>query len=89
MRHANLNSARVNNVKPMYIGDRLINHSLFIKFKIMANESKSPVKTILVYCVTRYGQVIGCYSNCEDAIQVVNTSIAKGQLCDMIVKPLL
>lgn len=46
-------------------------------------------KTILVYCVVRYGQVIGCYSKMEDASQVVNQSIAKGQLCDLIIKPLL
>lgn len=50
----------------------------------MSNE-----KTILVYCVVRYGQVVGCYAKMDDAMQVVNTSVSKGQLCDLIVKPLI
>ena len=46
-------------------------------------------KTSLIYCVVRYGQLIGCYSKSEDAFQVMNQSIAKGQICDVVVKPLL
>ena len=48
-----------------------------------------PKKTILVYCVVRYGQLLGCYSSQDDAMQIVSTSVAKGQLCDLIIKPLL
>lgn len=46
-------------------------------------------QTTLVYCVVRYGQVVGCYAKSEDAVQVVNTSVAKGQLCDLVIKPLI
>ena len=46
-------------------------------------------KTILIHCVVRYGQIIGCYAKMEDAIQVVNNSVQKGQICDLIVKPLI
>lgn len=53
------------------------------------SESSKVEKTILVYCVVRYGQIIGCYRTQNDAMQVVSTSVAKGQLCDLIVKPLI
>lgn len=43
----------------------------------------------LIHCVVRYGQIIGCYAKMEDASFVANTFIQKGQLCDIIVKPLL
>lgn len=46
-------------------------------------------KTILIHCVVRYGQIIGCYAKMEDAVQIVNQSIAKGQLCDLVVKLLI
>lgn len=45
-------------------------------------------QTVLVYCVVRYGQIIGLYRQFDDASQVMQTSIAKGQVCDVIVKPL-
>lgn len=51
----------------------------------MSNEAK----ITLIHCVVRYGQIIGCYAKMEDAVQVCQTSIAKGQLCDVIVKPLM
>lgn len=54
----------------------------------MSKENQNAVTT-LVYVVVRYGQVIGCYKNQEDAMQVVSTSIAKGQICDLLVKPML
>lgn len=46
-------------------------------------------KTQLVYCVVRYGTLIGCYRNITDAVQVQSETIAKGQLCDLVVKPLI
>ncbi len=46
-------------------------------------------KVTLIHCVVRYGQVLGCYAKMEDASCVANTLILKGQLCDIIVKPLL
>lgn len=50
---------------------------------------KQEKKTTLIYCVVRYGQLLGCYSNQDDAMQIVSTSINKGMLCDLIIKPLL
>lgn len=52
-------------------------------------QSAGVPSTQVVYVVVRYGQVVGCYSSQDDAMQVVSTSIAKGQLCDLIVKPLI
>lgn len=52
-------------------------------------EIEQSQRTILVYCVVRYGQIIGCYKSMDDACQVQANSIAKGQLCDLVVKPLM
>ena len=52
----------------------------------MKNENE---KTTLVYIVVRYGQVIACYANQQDAAQIQAISVAKGQFCDIVVKPLL
>ena len=46
-------------------------------------------KNTLIYCVVRYGSIVGCYANQADAAQVQSLSIAKGQICDLVVKPLL
>lgn len=43
----------------------------------------------VVYLPVRYGQVLGVFASQEDAIQVVNQSIAKGQLCDLVIRPVL
>lgn len=43
----------------------------------------------IVYCVVRYGQLIGVYSDESLALDVVNTSVAKGQLCDLVIKPII
>lgn len=50
---------------------------------------KNETTTQLVYCVIRYGQLIGCYAEMSDAVQIQRASIAKGQICDLVVKPLL
>ena len=55
----------------------------------MEKEKMEKEKTFLVYCVVRYGQIVGCFSNSVDAMQVVNASISKGQLCELVVKPLI
>lgn len=39
-----------------------------------------------VYIVTRWGQIIGVYSKFDDAAQVAQTSIAKGNVCDIVTK---
>lgn len=46
-------------------------------------------KTSVVYIVVRYGNIIGVYSSMENAAQVVSASIAKGQVCDMVIRPIL
>lgn len=51
--------------------------------------SNTTEKSQIVYCAVRYGQILGVYANQEDAMQVVSTSVAKGQLCDLIIKPVL
>lgn len=43
----------------------------------------------VVYLPVRYGQVLGVYVSQDDAIQVVNQSIAKGQLCDLVIRPVI
>ena len=50
---------------------------------------KQNEKSTLVYCVVRYGQIVGCYAKIEDALQIQKVSIEKGAVCDLIVKPLL
>lgn len=55
----------------------------------MSQTTKTENAVQLIYCVVRFGQIIGCYANHQDAAQVQNVSIAKGQICDLIVKPLL
>lgn len=52
-------------------------------------ENSENVTTQLVYCVVRYGQLVGCYKEMNDAVQVQTLAIQKGQICDLIVKPLL
>lgn len=52
-------------------------------------EKKSQSNVQIVYIVERYGQIIGVYSNQTDAVQVQSLSIAKGQLCNLIVKPVI
>ena len=37
----------------------------------------------------RYGQVIGVYADESDALQVVRTSVSKGQICDLVIKPII
>lgn len=49
----------------------------------MKNEEKA---LLLVYIPVRYGQVLGVYADQQDAMQVVNTNIAKGQPCDLLIK---
>lgn len=51
-------------------------------------EKKNENATILIYIVERYGQIIGCYDNQQDAVQIQSVMIAKGQICNLIVKPL-
>lgn len=51
----------------------------------MTKEVENP----LVYVVVRYGNVVGVYRNQQDAMQVVSTSVAKGQICDLLIKPLM
>ena len=46
-------------------------------------------KSTLVYCVVRYGQIIGCYAQIDDALQIQKINIEKGAICDLVVKPLL
>ena len=50
---------------------------------------KNENQLALVYMPVRYGQVIGVYADESDAFQVVRTSIAKGQLCDLVIKPII
>lgn len=52
-------------------------------------EKKSQSNVQIVYIVERYGQIIGVYYNQTDAVQVQSLSIAKGQLCNLIVKPVI
>lgn len=55
----------------------------------MSSTTKNENAVQLIYCVVRYGQIIGCYANQSDAAQVQSISIAKGQICDIVVKPIL
>lgn len=55
----------------------------------MSNLQSSKGNVSVVYLPVRYGQVLGVYASQEDAIQVVNQSIAKGQLCDLVIRPVL
>lgn len=43
----------------------------------------------LVFIVMRYQSVIGVYKNRRDAFDVADLYINKGQLCDVICKPLM
>lgn len=52
-------------------------------------KEENQIKTELVYCVVRYGTLLGCYRDFQDAVQLQNVSIQKGQICDLVVKPLL
>lgn len=49
---------------------------------------KTPNVT-LVYSVMRYNTLVGTYSKLEDATQIVKDGVAKGQLYQMSVTPLL
>lgn len=46
-------------------------------------------KNEFVYLICRFGQVVGCYRNQEDAVQVLNQYLSNGQTADFIVKTLL
>lgn len=43
----------------------------------------------LVYIVVRWSQIVGVYQSFDDAVQFANSSIAKGQYCDIVTKPIL
>ncbi len=43
----------------------------------------------LVFIVMRYQSVIGVYKNRRDAFDVCDLYINKGQICDVICKPLM
>lgn len=43
----------------------------------------------LVYIVQRWNQIIGVYGSFESASQIVSASVAKGQVCDIIIKPVM
>lgn len=40
----------------------------------------------VVYIVQRWNTIVAVYANFNDAAQVVQASIAKGQVCDIIAK---
>lgn len=42
----------------------------------------------VVYIIQRWSQIVGVYSKFEDAAQVAQASILKGQVCDIITKPI-
>lgn len=50
------------------------------------NQSELPQ---FAYCVVRYGQILAVYTEFDDAAQVEKNYVAKGQVCDVIVKPLI
>ncbi len=43
----------------------------------------------VVYIVQRWNNIVGVYSKFEDAAQVTTASVAKGQVCDIIIKPVM
>lgn len=55
----------------------------------MSKLQSSEGSVSVVYLPVRYGQVLGVFASQEDAIQVVNQSIAKGQLCDLVIRPVI
>lgn len=52
-------------------------------------ENVGEQKPQVVYIVQRWNQIIGVYANFNDAAEITQTSIAKGQVCDIITKSVL
>lgn len=52
-------------------------------------ESAADTQQVLVFIVMRYQSVIGVYKNRRDAFDVCDLYINKGQICDVICKPLM
>lgn len=46
-------------------------------------------KMQVVYICQRWSTIIGVYANFDDAAQTAQASIARGQMCHIISKPIL
>lgn len=57
----------------------------------MTKQVENPQNDVaqLVYCVINYGRIVGCYANADDASEIQKQLIAKNQLADIVVRPLI